>query len=268
MLLNNHQNETLWIECKECTELIYEREFIANLRVCPKCNFHHTLPIKERVSSLFDEDTFSELDAEIESSNPLKFKDLKSYDDRLTEYKTKSDSGSAIYAGTGSIHNHPVQFGMFDFSFAGGSMGLAEGEKIVRVFERATECKQPAVIISSSGGARMQEGIFSLLQMAKTSAAIANLRKAKQPFLSILTNPTSGGVTASYAMLGDFHLAEPKALICFTGPRVIKQVIGEELPEGFQSSEFLLEHGMVDRVVHRQDMKKMVGQLLGFLSAK
>jgi len=256
------REESLLIECKNCQEYIYEREYIANLRVCSKCDFHDSLSVEERIDSLFDKNSFHELDQGLSSVDPLEFKDIKPYKERLKQYEEKTSRKSAVVAGTARINSIPIQVALMDFSFAGGSMGSAEGEKIVRTFERSLETKQPAFVLSASGGARMQESIYSLMQMAKTSGAIAKLNQAGIPYISLLTNPTSGGVTASFSMLGDVNLAEPGALICFAGPRVIKQTIGVDIPKNFQRSEYLLEHGMIDKVCHRKELRGVIGDLL------
>lgn len=254
--------ESLWLECKHCHEIIYEREYLTGWRVCPKCDFHDYLPVEDRIRAIFDTDSFQELDARVSCEDPLQFVDIKPYKDRLLGYKKRTGRLSAVLSGWGMIDGINVQSAILDFSFAGGSLGSAEGEKITRVIERGIEHRMPLVIFSASGGARMQESILALMQMAKTSAAIARAGRYGIPFISVLTNPTSGGVTASFAMLGDINIAEPGALICFAGPRVIKQTIGEDLPAGFQRAEFLLAHGMVDIVCHRSQLKKKIAKIL------
>lgn len=257
--------EGLWIKCNNCGEIIYKKEVSRNYNVCPKCNYHFRISAQERIGLLVDKGTFIEHDAGIEAADPLNFKDSKRYKDRIKDAQTSSGIKDAFIAGEAKINDIGVMLGVFDFSFMGGSMGSVVGEKITRTIENGIEKGLPVIIVSSSGGARMQEGILSLMQMAKTSAALARLRDARLPYISILTDPTTGGVTASFAMLGDVNIAEPKALICFAGPRVIEQTIKQKLPEGFQRSEYLLEHGMVDMIVERKDMKDTIGSILSML---
>ena len=256
--------EGLWVKCNNCRELIYRKELEKNFHVCPKCDYHFPISIEERIVLILDEGSFKERDAEMEPSDPLNFKDISRYKDRLKIYQEKTGQKDAFLYGDGLINGLPVVFGVFNFSFMGGSMGCVAGEKIVRAAERSAETRHPLIIVSSSGGARMQEGIFSLMQMVKTSAAVARLHEAGVPFISILTDPTFGGVTASFSMLGDIHIAEPKALIGFTGPRVIEQTIKQQLPEGFQRSEFLMDHGMLDMIVERKKLKETLSHLAGF----
>ena len=258
--------EGLWVKCNNCRELIYRKELSKNFNVCPKCNYHFPISVEERVALILDENSFSELDASMESTDPLNFKDVSRYRDRLKVYQEKTGRKDGFVYGDGTIQSRAVVFGCFNFNFMGGSMGCVVGEKIVRAAERSAQKRSPLIIVSSSGGARMQEGIFSLMQMVKTSAAIARLHEARVPFFSILTDPTFGGVTASFSMLGDIHIAEPKALIGFTGPRVIEQTLKQQLPDGFQRSEFLMEHGMLDMIVERKNLKETLGQLIGFFS--
>lgn len=253
--------EGVWTKCKNCNEIIYTKEVERNLNVCPKCDYHFRISARERISLVIDQGAFAEMDAAMESVDFLDFKDSKRYKDRIRAAVKKS-SGDAVICGKGTIEGLPVAIAVFDFGFMGGSMGSVVGEKITRVIELGLEKRCPVIIFSSSGGARMQESILSLMQMAKTSAALAKLKKAGLPFISVLTDPTTGGVTASFAMLGDINMAEPKALIGFAGPRVIEQTIRQTLPEGFQRSEYLLEHGMVDMIVRRQDMKQRLSQIL------
>ena len=256
--------EGLWVKCNNCRELIYRKELEKNHQVCPKCDYHFPISVEERLDLILDPESFKEMDAGMEPNDPLNFKDISRYKDRLKVYQEKTGCKDAFVYGHGTISAHPVVFGAFNFSFMGGSMGSVVGEKILRAAEEAASKREPLIIVSSSGGARMQEGIFSLMQMVKTSAAIARLHEAAVPYISILTDPTFGGVTASFAMLGDIHIAEPKALIGFAGPRVIEQTIKQQLPEGFQRSEFLLEHGMLDMIVERKKLKEVLTQLIEF----
>lgn len=252
----------LWTKCKNCEEIIYSKEIERNLNVCPKCDYHFRISAKERIALVIDEGTFVETDAEMSSVDFLKFKDSKKYSDRIKAAVKKNGDGDAVVTGSGMMNAQEVVVAVFDFGFLGGSMGSVVGEKVTRAIELGLEKKAPVMIFSSSGGARMQESILSLMQMAKSSAALAKLKKAGIPFISVLTDPTTGGVTASFAMLGDLNVAEPKALIGFAGPRVIEQTIRQKLPEGFQRSEYLLEHGMVDMIVSRQEMKAKLSQAL------
>lgn len=254
--------EGLWTKCKNCEEIIYTKEIERNLNVCPKCDYHFRISARERIALLIDEGTFEETDPRMTSVDFLKFRDTKKYQDRIKAAISKSGGGDAIITGTGSIEGVPVVMAVFDFGFLGGSMGSVVGEKVTRAIELGIEQRRPVLVFSSSGGARMQESIMSLMQMAKSSAALAKLRKTGVPFLSVLTDPTTGGVTASFAMLGDLNIAEPRALIGFAGPRVIEQTIRQKLPEGFQRSEYLLEHGMVDMIVSRGEMKARLAQIL------
>ncbi|HKQ97653.1 MAG TPA: acetyl-CoA carboxylase, carboxyltransferase subunit beta [Candidatus Polarisedimenticolia bacterium] len=257
--------EGLWVKCNSCKEIIYKKEVLRNANVCPKCGYHFRISARERLASLFDEGRYQEVDTDIYSVDPLKFKDAKPYKDRLREYREKTGLNDAVINARGSLGGVPVMFSVMEYGFMGGSMGSAVGEKVTRAIERAIEEKIPLVVISCSGGARMQEGALSLMQMAKISAALGKLHEARLPFVSILTDPTTGGVTASYAMLGDLNIAEPKALIGFAGPRVIEQTIREKLPEGFQRAEFLVEHGMLDFIVERRRMREMLAQCLKVL---
>jgi acetyl-CoA carboxylase carboxyl transferase subunit beta len=258
--------EGLWLKCDSCREVIYRKEVEKNAKVCPKCNYHFSISIDERIALILDEGSFKEWDAGLSPMDPLNFKDSTRYRDRLKSAQEKTRRREALLIGEGMINHLPVIIGVFNFSFMGGSMGSVVGEKILRAAERAAERRTPLIIVSSSGGARMQEGILSLMQMAKTAAALARLAEAKVPFISILADPTFGGVTASFAMLGDIIIAEPKALIGFAGPRVIEQTIKQQLPEGFQRSEFLLEHGMVDLILERKKLKQTLSKLLAFFS--
>lgn len=254
--------EGVWTKCKNCQEIIYAKEIERNLNVCPKCDYHFRISARERIDLVLDEGSFVEMDGAIKSVDFLEFKDSKKYKDRIKAAVKKCGDGDAVICGSGMIEGLPAVVAVFDFSFMGGSMGSVVGEKITRAIEKGLEVKAPVLIFSSSGGARMQESILSLMQMAKTSAALAKLKAAGIPFISILTDPTTGGVTASFAMLGDINMAEPRALIGFAGPRVIEQTIRQTLPDGFQRSEYLLEHGMVDMIVPRNEMKARLSQIL------
>src|SRR5688500_3709071 len=261
----NVKTEGIFVKCQECENPLYKRELIESLQVCTHCDYHFRLPARERLAALFDEGVYERLDEEVMSADPLEFVDTKPYKDRIEAAKESSGLPEAIVSGTGKVGGHQVYAGAMDMSFIGGSMGSAVGEKITRLIERALENKGAVIVFSASGGARMQEGTLSLMQMGKISAALSMLHEARLPFISILTDPTTGGVTASFAMLGDVILAEPKALIGFAGPRVIEQTIRQKLPKGFQRSEFLLEHGMVDMVVDRRELRKTVIRMLGFM---
>jgi len=257
----------MWVKCDECGEIIHKKELEQNLYTCVKCNHHFRIGSKEYLEIILDPDSFKEHDRKMRSVDPLRFVDTKRYRDRIPEAIKKTGLYDAVRWGTGSINKRHVVLAVMDFSFIGGSMGSVVGEKIGRAIDRAWKGKNPLIIVSSSGGARMMEGAISLMQLAKTSAKLARLADAGVPYISILTDPTTGGVTASYAMLGDVHIAEPGALIGFAGPRVIKQTIGKDLPAGFQRSEFLLEHGFVDQVVHRKELKNALSQILSLLAA-
>jgi acetyl-CoA carboxylase carboxyl transferase subunit beta len=254
----------LWVKCDSCGEIIYKKELEKKMYVCPKCDYHFRVISKDYIALLSDEKTFSEFNQGLQSADPLKFRDAKKYTDRYRAAVKKAGINEAVVTGRGTIEKIEVVLVVMDFSFLGGSMGSVVGEKVSRAIDIALEDKRPLIIVSASGGARMHEGVLSLMQMAKTSAKLALLAESKIPFISILTDPTTGGTTASYAMLGDVHIAEPGALIGFAGPRVIKQTIGQDLPAGFQRSEFLLEHGFIDMIVHRHDMKNRVASLLRF----
>jgi acetyl-CoA carboxylase carboxyl transferase subunit beta len=248
-------------KCAGCGEILYRERLAQNQNVCPTCGHHLRISAEDYVELLIDDGSFEELDDHLRAADPLSFRDLKSYRDRVAVAEAKG-KGEALLSGTGELEGIPVALAVMDFSYIGGSMGSVVGEKIARAGRVALERRMPLIVVSASGGARMQEGIYSLMQMAKTSAMLARLHEAALPYVSILTNPTTGGVTASYAMLGDVNLAEPGALIGFAGPRVIEETIKQELPKGFQRSEFLLEHGMVDQVVDRRELKETVGRLL------
>ena len=262
------KTEGIFVKCPECESPLYKRELIESLQVCTHCDYHFRLPARDRLASLFDGEKYERLDEEVMSADPLEFVDTKPYKERIEAAKESSGLPEAIVSGTGKVGGHLVYAGAMDMSFIGGSMGSAVGEKITRLIERALENRGAVVVFSASGGARMQEGTLSLMQMAKISAALAMLHDARLPFISVLTDPTTGGVTASFAMLGDVILAEPKALIGFAGPRVIEQTIRQKLPKGFQRSEFLLEHGMVDQVVDRRKMKETIERMLDFMMNK
>lgn len=257
-----------WIKCKSCQALMYYKEVEKQHYVCPKCGYHLRIGVTERINLLCDEGSFVEMDASLRPIDPLKFVDKKSYKKRIEEAEAKTGRTSSVVSGECTMNGLATQLVIFDFSFMGGSLGSVEGEKIVRAIDRAIAKKEGVIIISASGGARMQESSFSLMQMSKTSAALAKLAKNKLPYISVLTDPTMGGVSASFATLGDIIIAEPGALIGFAGQRVIKQTIGSDLPEGFQRAEFLLEHGAVDMVVNRNEMKKTISDILCMLQDK
>ena len=257
--------EGMWIKCGACLEIIYKPEVERNLNVCPKCNYHFRIPALERIRSVVDEGTFQEFGEDLESVDMLVFTDTKKYTDRLKEAKKKTGRKEAVITGIARINGIGVVLGVLDFEFLGGSMGCVVGEKVAMACEQALELRCPLIIFSASGGARMQEGTLSLMQMAKTSAALARLSEAKLPYISVMTDPTTGGVAASFSMLGDIIISEPGALIGFAGPRVIEQTIKQKLPEGFQRAEFLLEHGMVDMIVERTKLKPSLTQILRFL---
>jgi acetyl-CoA carboxylase carboxyl transferase subunit beta len=259
---NTENEQSNWIKCPKCLALMYYKEVESKCSVCPKCNHHFRINATKRLEFLCDKDSFVEHDASLAPIDPLKFIDKKSYKKRLEEAKAKTGKTSSVIGGSCTIRGIPTEVIIFDFSFMGGSLGSVEGEKIVRAVNRAIEKKRGVIIVSASGGARMQESTFSLLQMSKTSAALNRLHLEGLPFISILTDPTMGGVSASFAMLGDIIIAEPGALIGFAGQRVIKQTVGVDLPEGFQRSEFLLEHGLIDMIVNRDKMKDTVAGLL------
>ena len=255
--------EGLWVKCDNCKEIIYRKEVDKNFKVCPKCDYHFRISASERLPYLVDEGSFLEVE---DGLSPRDFLGFKDYKDKLKGSRKKTGLKDAVISGEAKIGGRPVSLVIMDFNFMGGSMGSVVGEKIARSVERAIENKTPFVSVASSGGARMQEGILSLMQMAKTSAAVARLGQAGLPFISILTDPTFGGVTASFAMLGDIILAEPKSLIGFAGPRVIEQTIKQQLPPGFQRAEFLQEHGMIDMIVSRREMRATVGKMLDFFA--
>lgn len=259
------KTEGIFVKCPECENPLYKRELMESLHVCTHCAYHFRLGARERLDTLFDDGRYEKLDEEVTSGDPLGFVDTKPYIDRIAAAKKSSGLPEAIVSGKGMLGGHLTYAGAMDMSFIGGSMGSAVGEKITRLIERAFETRGAVIVFSASGGARMQEGTYSLMQMAKISSALARFHDARLPFISVLTDPTTGGVTASFAMLGDVIVAEPKALIGFAGPRVIEQTIRQKLPKGFQRSEFLLEHGMVDMVVDRREMRETLIRLLDFM---
>lgn len=258
--------EGLWVKCEGCREIVYRAEVERNARTCPKCHAPFRIGARERLDLLLDPGSFEERDAGLRSQDPLGFKDTRRYRDRLKAAREKTGQEEAVVSGTGRIGGHPVVACVFEFGFMGGSMASVVGEKITRAIEFAIRKRDPLLIVTCSGGARMQEGILSLMQMAKTAAALHRLGEERVPYLVVLTDPTTGGVTASFASLGDVILAEPKALIGFAGPRVIAETIRQPLPEGFQRSEFLLEHGMVDLVVERKDLRELLRRILAFFA--
>lgn len=255
----------LWVKCNSCNEIIYKQEVEKNLDVCPKCNYHFRISAEKRISLLMDKDSFNYIFTGLEATNPLSFKDSKKYSDRLKDAQQKTSCDDAMEVVEGTIEGVKAVVALFNFDFMGGSMGSVVGEKVTRAIEFGIKNRCGVVVFSSSGGARMQEGIFSLMQMAKTSAALAKLKKAGLPYISVLTDPTYGGVTASFAMLGDVIVAEPKSMIGFAGARVIEQTIGETLPEGFQRAEYLLDHGMVDIIAERKHLKQTLSDILRML---
>ncbi|MES2198768.1 MAG: acetyl-CoA carboxylase, carboxyltransferase subunit beta [Chlamydiota bacterium] len=255
-----------WVKCTHCHEMIHANELQQNLHCCPKCNYHYRLSATQRIETLADKDTFVEKFTEFKASDPLNFTDTEAYKDRVVKAQASSGRDEAALVGVCKINGTETAVGILDFSFMAGSMGSVVGERLTNIIEFAILEKLPLVIVSSSGGARMQESIFSLMQMAKTSAALAKLHEAKLPYISILTNPTSGGVTASFASLGDVIIAEPNALICFAGPRVVEQVIKQKLPPGAQKSEFLLEKGLIDCIVNRFELKDKISVFLSFFT--
>ena len=259
------KTEGIFVKCLECDASLYKRELKESLQVCTHCGYHFRLDARTRLDSIFDEGIYERLDEEVTSGDPLEFVDTKPYIDRIEQAKKSSGLPEAIVSGAGNVGGHLAYVGAMDMSFIGGSMGSAVGEKITRLIERAIETRGAVIIFAASGGARMQEGTLSLMQMAKISSALALLHDARLPFLSVLTDPTTGGVTASFAMLGDVIIGEPKALIGFAGPRVIEQTIRQKLPKGFQRSEFLLEHGMLDMVVDRREMRSAIVRVLDFM---
>ncbi len=257
-----------WIKCEKCGEIVHKKQLQQSCWVCPKCDFHFRIGSEEYIEILFDKGTFRELDKKMKPSDPLEFSDTKKYADRIVATTKKTGLNDAVRTGTGKMGNYKFSFACMDFKYIGGSMGSVVGEKIARAIDKAWENKTPLVIISQSGGARMMEAAYSLMQMAKTSARLARLADAGIPYISVLTDPTTGGITASYAMLGDVIIAEPNALIGFAGPRVIKQTIGKDLPEGFQRSEFLLKNGFVDFICNRKELKSKLVQLFSYFTTQ
>lgn len=255
-----------WLKCTHCQDMIHTKELMANLNCCPKCDYHYRLSARERIESLVDAGSFVEMFDELRAVDALNFVDTETYPERLKKAQAKADGSEGVIVGTCTMEGHRATLAALDFNFMAGSMGSVVGERLTRLIEYALEHKLPVIIVSASGGARMQESILSLMQMAKTSAALARLHDAKLPFISVLTNPTSGGVTASFASLGDVIIAEPDALICFAGPRVVEQVIRQKLPPGAQKSEFLLKHGMIDCIVTRKELKTKLVQFLYFFT--
>ncbi len=256
----------MWVKCPSCRAIVYRKEVDRNLKLCPKCGYHLPLSVQERIDLLLDPNSFQEWDAGLSPDDPLAFIDTKPYAQRLAACQTKTGRRDAIVTGEGTLHDRPTALGVFDFGFMGGSMGSVVGEKICRAVERAVDSRRPLVLVTTSGGARMQEGTLALMQMARTAAALVRLHEAGVPFVTVLTDPTFGGVTASVAMLGDVILAEPKALIGFAGPRVIEQTIKQRLPDGFQRAEFLLEHGMIDAIVERPRLRETIHTVLRHLT--
>jgi acetyl-CoA carboxylase carboxyl transferase subunit beta len=262
------RTEGLWVKCEGCRQIIWKKELEDNLNVCTKCDYHFRIDARQRLMLLLDEDSIETHDDNLESTDPLNFSDTRPYKSRLEKSKAATQLKDAVINATGTMHGRPVIVSAMEYSFIGGSMGAVVGEAITRAIERACQERKPIIVVSASGGARMMEGVVSLMQMAKISAALARLDDARIPYISVLTDPTTGGVTASYAMLGDLNIAEPGALIGFAGPRVIEQTIRQKLPEGFQTSEFLLQHGMLDAVVHRKEMKGYISRALDFMAPK
>jgi acetyl-CoA carboxylase carboxyl transferase subunit beta len=259
------RTEGLWVKCEGCRQIIWKKDLEDNLNVCPKCGKHFRIDARTRLANLFDNGEYETFSDNLSSTDPLKFVDLKPYSERLKRAQEDTGLTDAIINSRGKLNGRPIIISAMEYSFIGGSMGSVVGEVITRAVELALESKQPLIIISASGGARMMEGVLSLMQLAKISAALARLDEARVPYISVLTDPTTGGVTASFAMLGDLNIAEPGALIGFAGPRVIEQTIRQKLPAGFQRSEFLLEHGMLDAVVHRKEMKGYINRALNFM---
>lgn len=259
------RTEGLWVKCESCRQIIWKKDLEENLNVCPKCDKHFRIDARARLALLMDENQYETFDGNLTSTDPLKFVDLKPYSTRLRQAQHDTGLKDAVINAQGKLLGRPVIASVMEYAFIGGSMGAVVGETITRAVERAADSKTPLIIVSASGGARMMEGVISLMQLAKISAALARLDRLKVPYVSILTDPTTGGVTASFAMLGDLNVAEPGALIGFAGPRVIEQTIRQKLPAGFQRSEFLLEHGMLDAVVHRKELKPYIARALDFM---
>jgi acetyl-CoA carboxylase carboxyl transferase subunit beta len=262
------RTEGLWVKCDGCRQIIWKKELEDNLNVCSKCDYHFRIDARARLALLLDAGSYQVHDDKLASTDPLEFTDTRPYKSRLQKSQSETGLKDAVINAEGALHGRPVIVSAMEYSFIGGSMGAVVGEAITRAIERACEQRKPIIVISASGGARMMEGVISLMQMAKISAALARLDSARVPYISVLTDPTTGGVTASYAMLGDLNIAEPGALIGFAGPRVIEQTIRQKLPEGFQRSEFLLQHGMLDAVVHRKEMKGYIARAVEFMMPK
>jgi acetyl-CoA carboxylase carboxyl transferase subunit beta len=261
------RTEGLWVKCENCRQIIWKKDLEENFNVCPKCDKHFRIDARTRLAQLLDENDYEMFDTDLVSTDPLKFVDLKAYASRLKQAQADTGLKDAVINARGKLNGRPVIVSAMEYAFIGGSMGAVVGEEITRAIETATETRVPIVIVSASGGARMMEGVISLMQLAKISAALARLDEVRVPYISVLTDPTTGGVTASFAMLGDLNIAEPGALIGFAGPRVIEQTIRQKLPQGFQRSEFLLEHGMLDAVVHRKELKPYIARALDFMTA-
>jgi acetyl-CoA carboxylase carboxyl transferase subunit beta len=260
------RTEGLWVKCENCRQIIWKKDLEDNLNVCPKCGKHFRIDARTRLAQLFDNGEYGRFSENLISTDPLKFVDLKPYSERLKRAQEETGLNEAVINARGKLNERPVIISAMEYGFIGGSMGAVVGEMITRAIEQSLEHKQPLIIVSASGGARMMEGVLSLMQLAKISAALARLDEATIPYISVLTDPTTGGVTASFAMLGDLIVAEPGALIGFAGPRVIEQTIRQKLPPGFQRSEFLLEHGMLDAVVHRKELKSYISRALDFMA--
>jgi acetyl-CoA carboxylase carboxyl transferase subunit beta len=259
------RTEGLWVKCDNCRQIIWKKDLEENLNVCPKCDKHFRIDARSRLAQLLDDNQYEVFDGNLVSTDPLKFVDLKPYASRLKRAQADTELTDAVINAQGKLNGRPVIMSAMEYAFIGGSMGAVVGEVITRAIEKAGDTKIPLIIVSASGGARMMEGVISLMQLAKISAALARLDELKVPYISVLTDPTTGGVTASFAMLGDLNIAEPGALIGFAGPRVIEQTIRQKLPQGFQRSEFLLEHGMLDAVVHRRNLKPYISRALDFM---
>ena len=259
------RTEGLWVKCDECRQIIWKKDLEENLNVCPKCDKHFRIDARMRLAQLLDENQYQIFDTDLVSTDPLRFVDLKAYSSRLKQAQADTGLKDAVINARGNLNGRPVIVSAMEYAFIGGSMGAVVGEEITRAIEQATDSHTPIIIVSASGGARMMEGLISLMQLAKISAALTRLDESKVPYISVLTDPTTGGVTASFAMLGDLNIAEPGALIGFAGPRVIEQTIRQKLPPGFQRSEFLLEHGMLDAVVHRKQLKAYLARALDFM---
>lgn len=262
------KTEGLWVKCDGCRQIIWKKDLDANLNVCPKCEKHFRISAEQRLDLLMDNADYAIFDDDLASTDPLRFTDTKAYSDRLEKTQASTGMRDAILNAEGRLEGRPVIISAMEYSFIGGSMGAVVGEAITRAVERGAQDRKPVIVVSASGGARMMEGVVSLMQMAKISSALARLDDAGVPYISVMTDPTTGGVTASYAMLGDLNIAEPGALIGFAGPRVIEQTIRQKLPEGFQRAEFLLEHGMIDAVVHRKNMKSYIARALSFMEPR